>query len=601
MAMLRKPLVRVLIETVTVGVAYYLSAVLSLSFTKGVEGIAVIWPASGMLLAILIVTPARRRAAYLTAIMVASLAANLGGGMPAFLAIGFTVANVTEPLVALYLLKRLGVERPRFDEIGDVGRFTVATGAASFWSAGLASTISQMGISFFLSWLTTVFMGIMFVTPILVTMTLLRDVRWVSLEERRSRLEVGAWMIVVALVSWAVFSQNSYPVLFLPPVAVLAATYRLNSFGAAASVLIVAIVATILTGQGSGPVHFVHGGDEAVILFLQFYLLVQLASALPLAATLAARVRMSSRLLESNRLLKQAEAAAKVGHWRIDLKKKKLFWSDEVFRIYGRTAGNPPALMDGLNNYVAEDRTRVEAILRESIKTGRSFAFEARIARADGSVRHIVSRGEPEGSKSGRTVAIFGSIQDISVQVDSAQKLKKARNEAEAAAKSALRLAHTDVLTGLPNRRHTMAALNRAVSEAKVSGAPFSIAMFDIDHFKSVNDNFGHACGDEVLRGVARSAVRAGRSEDLIGRIGGEEFLMLLPNTDTQTALRAAERIRAAIERDTSASKDFVRVTISVGVAGWKEELTGETLFGLADKALYDAKIAGRNLICLVA
>lgn len=589
------------LATVGIGLGYYMSAMLSLKYTQGAEGIAVMWPASGLLLAALIIAPKRHRGGYLAAATVASLVANLGNGVSLALSIGFTFANITEALMALWLIARFNISQPRFDDIGDVGRFAIAAGTASLWSAGLATLFSQLGMSFFLSWLTTVFIGIMFVTPIIVTIALLLRMRWFSLTERRSSFEVGAWLSAVTIVTLAVFLQDTYPLLFLPPVVVLAATYRLNSFGAAASVLIVAIIATILTDQGYGPVHFMPGGEEAVILFMQFYLLVQLGCALPLAATLAARVRLTRKLTETNRLLNLAEAAAQVGHCRLNFTKQSLFWSDEVFRIHGLEPGHTPTMTEALEAFVPEDRERVKGLLRHAAETGTPFEFHATIVRPDGTERHVHSCGEVEFGPDGSPIALFGSIQDITTHVTLAQKLETARIEAEATARQALQLANTDVLTGLPNRRHTLQSLDLAVAKSNASGQPFAIAMFDIDRFKSINDRYGHASGDEVLRRVAKSAARAGRNGDLVGRIGGEEFVMLLPGANAAAAMRAAERIRAAIELESLASENEVSVTVSVGVASLQDGLTGEMLLNLADMALYNAKAAGRNVIRLFA
>ncbi len=588
-----------LFSAAVLGLAYYAVARLALAVAQETSDAAVMWPASGLVLAALLIEPKRYHALCLGAAALASFAANIGSDGTLLLSLGFTFANITEPLVALWLLRRLGMPEPRFDDIGYLGGFTLAAVVASLWSAGLATLFAQSGAMFALSWFMTVFMGIVFVTPILITMALLLRVEDTSVTIHRSIWEVGAWFSLVGAVTIAVFWQNAYPILFLPPVAVLAATYRLDSFGAAASVLIVAVVATILTGQGSGPVQFVPGGTHAIIIFLQFYLLVQLACALPLAAILAARTRLSRELVEKNRLLNQAEAAAQVGHWRTDLAKGKLFWSDEVYRIHGRKTEHPPALMDGLNSYIPADRLRVSNLLDNVIRSGEPFEFEASIVRPDGTIRHVVSRGEAEIDENGRTVAVFGSVQDITAQVESARKLEEARAEAEKAAQYALQLANTDTLTGLPNRRFSMNALDLAVEDAAETGKALSIAMFDIDHFKSVNDRYGHARGDAVLCAVARSAVAAGRAEDLIGRIGGEEFLMVLPGADSQEAMRTAERVRAAIERDTRLDGNGCEVTVSIGVATLSGKQSGEMLLKVADDALYEAKADGRNLIRL--
>jgi diguanylate cyclase (GGDEF)-like protein/PAS domain S-box-containing protein len=160
------------------------------------------------------------------------------------------------------------------------------------------------------------------------------------------------------------------------------------------------------------------------------------------------------------------------------------------------------------------------------------------------------------------------------------------------------RLAMTDELTGIANRRYFMQRLTEEIHRLQRYPAAAVLLMMDIDHFKTVNDSYGHAAGDEVLRVVTRTSLQILRETDLIGRIGGEEFCLFLPQTTQQEAMLVAERLRreiAGIALRSDKGENF-SVTVSVGIAGVKP--TGETLSGWlsrADKALYAAKAAGRN------
>jgi diguanylate cyclase (GGDEF)-like protein len=165
-------------------------------------------------------------------------------------------------------------------------------------------------------------------------------------------------------------------------------------------------------------------------------------------------------------------------------------------------------------------------------------------------------------------------------------------------------LARTDALTGLPNRRETMERLQGELQRSQRSGRPIAVLMFDIDHFKRVNDTWGHAAGDQVLRAVADTAHDSLRRIDSCGRIGGEEFLVLLPETDPENAHGAAERLRAAIELCRVHYADQVlRVTVSIGVAIQLAEAsqTAEVLLQRADQALYAAKEGGRNRVVMAS
>ena len=151
-----------------------------------------------------------------------------------------------------------------------------------------------------------------------------------------------------------------------------------------------------------------------------------------------------------------------------------------------------------------------------------------------------------------------------------------------------------DPLTCTLNRRFLPTILSREVTQAMRREVPFSVLMLDIDHFKSVNDTFGHTCGDRVLRGVAEKIVSACRASDFIFRYGGEEFLIALVEIDMDEAFRIAERIREMVA-DASTDSFGVKVTVSIGVATFDGHPDYTHLIEDADKALYKAKDLGRN------
>lgn len=166
-----------------------------------------------------------------------------------------------------------------------------------------------------------------------------------------------------------------------------------------------------------------------------------------------------------------------------------------------------------------------------------------------------------------------------------------------------LSMALTDSLTGVFNRRYVNAHLPRLLERAIDSHKPVSVLMFDIDHFKVVNDTYGHAIGDEVLREVSARASRNLRTFDLVARLGGEEFIVILPDTDGEAALIVAERLRSRIADfpfAVSADRGEINVTVSIGISiGGRLGDTAEGLVRRADEALYEAKRSGRN--CVIA
>ena len=170
--------------------------------------------------------------------------------------------------------------------------------------------------------------------------------------------------------------------------------------------------------------------------------------------------------------------------------------------------------------------------------------------------------------------------------------------ELKAAYKRIEELAELDELTGSSNRRCIMRMLEEEIVRAGRSGSPCSIALIDLDWFKRINDAYGHPTGDEVLRTFSITMFANIRSVDRFGRYGGEEFLLVLPDMDTERAVRALDRLRAIIaDLDWSAFAPGMKATMSAGVATLNSNETSDTLLARADSALYAAKGQGRNRI----
>jgi len=179
------------------------------------------------------------------------------------------------------------------------------------------------------------------------------------------------------------------------------------------------------------------------------------------------------------------------------------------------------------------------------------------------------------------------------------------------------RMATHDELTGAPNRRALLDMADMLAARSRREARPLAVLMLDIDHFKLVNDNYGHAVGDAVLRDLTAVIRKELRAYDAFGRFGGEEFVAVLPDAGREDALGVAERIRAAVAASRPAGAPGVRYTVSIGVA-WESPGAAaaaiapgvaetdrkgglDTLLSLADQAMYVAKGAGRNRVCAAA
>lgn len=198
------------------------------------------------------------------------------------------------------------------------------------------------------------------------------------------------------------------------------------------------------------------------------------------------------------------------------------------------------------------------------------------------------------------------SPEEIGYRVAAQMKRKLMQDRLRETLRDGLEAAVTDPLTGLFNRRYALSHLERMAEKARESGKPVATMVLDIDHFKSINDRFGHATGDLILSAVAERLKENLRAVDLLARIGGEEFLVALPDASHEQALGAAKRLCRLISRE--AFKDHtgahdVPVTLSIGVAIGTDGPAGpeavHALFNDADQALYRAKRAGRNTVTL--
>jgi len=212
-----------------------------------------------------------------------------------------------------------------------------------------------------------------------------------------------------------------------------------------------------------------------------------------------------------------------------------------------------------------------------------------------------------EVTLSGRTYDVTGSVLDISDPESHIVLVFRdvtTRRETERALRNAQhqleRLAHTDPLTGLHNRRYFMLRLREEIERSSRHDKCLSVLLFDLDHFKQVNDRYGHEAGDQVLQAVAIAAAKITRVSDVVARIGGEEFALLLPETHREGAMNLAGRLRGAVAaaKIRTAEGRSVSVTASVGVATvHRVPKEPREVLKLADDALYQAKRAGRNAV----
>lgn len=187
----------------------------------------------------------------------------------------------------------------------------------------------------------------------------------------------------------------------------------------------------------------------------------------------------------------------------------------------------------------------------------------------------------------------------IRTQVKEEGKLRAMTETLSARSQTLEHAALTDALTGMQNRRFFDDAMREYIEEFRKIDKPVGLMILDLDHFKAVNDTYGHDVGDQVLRAVADCLKDMTRYHDVVARLGGEEFAVVAPNMDEDMLSKLADRIRKAVSGLViSAGNVRLRVTTSVGIAVWDRNESADEFFRRADKNLYQAKRMGRNRIC---
>lgn len=222
---------------------------------------------------------------------------------------------------------------------------------------------------------------------------------------------------------------------------------------------------------------------------------------------------------------------------------------------------------------------------------GKTPVYETtyRIKTKNGEWKWFYDRGKvTRRSSSGKPELVVGIVFDVTEQ-KKMEELLAQRN------KQLLELSSLDFLTGIYNRRVLFEKLEFEKNRSERYGNPFSLLLIDIDHFKKINDIFGHSMGDKILIRVVQLIAKIIRKIDIFGRYGGEEFMIILPETDIQRAVIVAEKIRKQIEE--SPLSENLHVTISLGAAQYKPGTTIDELIHTADKLLYKAKNSGRNRV----
>jgi diguanylate cyclase (GGDEF)-like protein/PAS domain S-box-containing protein len=603
----RNALQRRLQLAIGTGMLFLLAAVLSDLAIRQASGLQTLWPGNALMLGLLIARG--RRVGDVVAILVgggiASVVFHVARGDPPLMTTLFTVANVVESLCSFLLLRQLGRAAGIFDRVSDVLALVVACAISTVFSAalgGIALAVAHdlSGLDGFRQWYASALLSQLVVAPIVVILAQLGDRRRMRAIAAHTVTELILVLGLVACVTGAIFIWNARPLLFLIVPAVLFATFRLRALGAVGAVSIVAIIAAYATARGLGPIVAVVPDGTTQSLVLQLFLACCFLTALPVAAMLSERdVRAEDARQLADRFKAVVENIGEV-IFRVDRAGRWAYLNPawETLSGYAIADSLGSSLLDHVDEADrAELAERLQAVLRGDDASAR------RVLRFDTvtSVRwmeiYVQCLRDSDGAITGAT----GTLRDIDDRKRLEEHVMTAKRRAEQRAREATLLASTDELTGIANRRAFMRQLDREIAGAAEFGWPLAVAMFDVDHFKRVNDRHGHAVGDKVLQLIAARAGAAVRGGDLVGRLGGEEFGILMPGATADDAALVAERLREAIETRRPEDGDLPAVTVSIGIAGREDQREAALLLAAADTALYAAKGAGRNRVRIAA
>jgi diguanylate cyclase (GGDEF)-like protein/PAS domain S-box-containing protein len=403
---------------------------------------------------------------------------------------------------------------------------------------------------------------------------------------RRDVVEHILLLGLLSLLTAAVFVQHGLPLLFLPVLPIILATFRIGPAGTAVAIVILAVIGTAATISGAGPLQPIGADTGDRIQFFQFYLAVTVLTVLPVAAVLQRWKRLTSalRLSEARYRLLAEHSTDVVLHLEVDGNIR--YVSPSIRHIGGhdpdRLPGQPCWMLIAPEHL---DRARAGHVTTVELN-GETHTFDYIAVTAEGHERWCESHSRALLDEEGSVESVLCVVRDISKRKALEQSLAEA--------------ALTDPLTGLANRRAFRSVVDCDVAD-RASRSAGCIAVLDIDHFKRVNDRFGHAAGDEVLRGFAQVAKSIVRERDLVARIGGEEFAIFFPATSVKQALRFCDRLRSTIgPTNMSFGTAQIIVTVSGGVADLGKDGIDAAL-KLADRALYEAKRNGRDQLALVA
>lgn len=578
----------------------FLAAWLSLLIDSGANGEAAFWWPNAVLLSVLLLNRRDRWPAIFVVGFLANILSHLIGRDSLPVSFALSACDMLEAAISAFPFAWTAQGPIRFSRPRELVRLClVGAIIAPAISAVCASALYRMLHSpvpadFGMNWFLSNALGVVTLTPIILSFF---DNEVTVLLERKHLLESIGLLSLMFLCTYVVFHNTSFPLFFIlfPPLLLI--VVRLGMGGGILGVCIIAVFSIVFTTHGRGPMAMI---QDAIWQRQVFLIQVLLASAV-LCVALVAVVLNERRMIE--------QAARK---------------SEQLYRLLAENSRDIIVLTD-LNHRREYVSPAVQWMMGWDPRDLVGTTFRDSICHPDDvpamtATLEALTNGEPAKSLTYRCKKKDGTYlwmeANISLYCDRVTGdpigyVNVVRNVAERkAAEERLQdaylaleaLASVDPLTGTANRRQLDESLEQDWRRAIRTVSPISLLLLDVDHFKLYNDLYGHLRGDTCLRQIAETAQQVfRRSGDTVARFGGEEFAIILPDTDRIGAFDLAQRLRQKVEdlRIEHAGSQHSMVTVSVGCATLVPEPGAEanTLIEAADRALYEAKRAGRNRV----